>query len=256
MNKMLFLSLLLTLISAYALDDNEALTRATKAERKADDALKKASEAKKITDEIVKESGGISITPLLSKEPGAKKDLEQIKTQGVELSLNQQIEEEFCSGIFTRADQLTKLSIKSLSCILDKYEEYTLKLNKVMSIDIDFVSYIKDGSLFYLRNKLTGKTWYFNGFTYLSPEVRDLLLSLAAYSSELHLDGLKIISRNDAHIFHDKLRSSFNLSLSGLKSVSVEEGIYLSDMPNLIVSDEIRNKLNDIKQGNQRGKAQ
>ncbi|MFI3221143.1 MAG: DUF1566 domain-containing protein [Methylococcales bacterium] len=44
----------------------QAIRRATNAERKADIALEKATEAKKITDEIVKESGGISVTPLLS----------------------------------------------------------------------------------------------------------------------------------------------------------------------------------------------
>lgn len=153
-----------------------------------------------------------------------RKEIAKSPIQAKEQSLNKQIEEEFCNGVFTRSNQLTTLTDNIVPCIQINY--YRL-----------------------------GREIYFNGITSLSNKETDILLKIIdivrrelRYDINLHLDGLKNISRYTTLGFKRNSDEEFSYYLTGLEDVSVDEGIYLVEIPKLVVSNEIRAKLNSFKQ--------
>jgi phenylalanyl-tRNA synthetase alpha subunit len=172
-----------------------------------------------------------------AEEQERRKSEEQERKKHAENELNNQIEQELCDGIFTRMEELTYLSGQSAECINSHYHSNTLKLNKVTKLWTDSY-YYNPINTFYPYTII--KKFYLNGVS----DFGDASFQDFDSSFEFHFTGIKSISREQAERLYGY---SFILYLTGIEDVSVNEGVYLARMKNLVVTDRIRKKLDTFK---------
>ena len=191
---------------------------------------------------------------LIEQQQKLKEKQDIIDAENNKALIDQQIEQEFCDSIFIRVEQLTELTTQGARCINSNYKLNALKLNNIINFNDNSSPYsIKErlGSSFV-------KIFYFNGFANLSDENVRHLPNITHHPIELHLDGLKSISRYAAQFLYKQYVKKYGgnnqvdaehpiLSLMGLETIFAEEGVYLAKIPKLRVSKSIRKKLKQLK---------
>lgn len=225
----------------------EAISQQIKEEKDLEKQQKKKIEEQKIEAEkqrikAEEQKKKAEEQQLVKVEEQKKKAEEQERKKSEDEKLNSQIEEELCSSIFTRIEQLTNLSNGAAHCINYYYNKNRLTLNKVTNIADCYYSYDCNNEHFKEIKK-----FYFNGITNAGNLVifsNDHGYGFLEADTELHFAGIKSISRGQAENIY---RRDFILYLTGLEDVSADEGVYLAQMKNLVVTDKIRKKLDTFK---------